>query len=149
MCGSGAVSGALILIALLACSSSQEKKGALKCDSSGVPFSGQEVAGTTWLTESKTDVERYEFDGRGYVATSMGKVGGAVTGPILEWHVDQCGRLRLDVGKGRPLFTMRKISLTGTLVEVDIVRDGHNERRRSIFRIVTASKPVTVQAAHS
>ena len=59
-------------------------------------FSADELIGHRLSLVSKTRVGEFSFMDKGHVVATIGTVGGPVAGPVLDWEIDQQGRLVLD-----------------------------------------------------
>jgi hypothetical protein len=80
-------------------------------------FYPDELIGHRLSLVSKTSVGEFSFVDKDHVIAIIGTVSGPVAGPVLEWQIDQQGRLVIDFSGFKQTWT--KLSVHGDLIEIE------------------------------
>jgi len=97
---------------------------------------------------SKTGIGEYSFMDKGDVVATIGTVGGPVAGPILQWQIDQQGRLVIDFDDFKVFW--RKLSMHGDLIEIEAAagdKKPYRNRYKISRTVASASLEIIIQTS--
>ncbi len=87
-------------------------------DPGKLSFFPEELVGYTLTLMSKTVIAQYTFTDGGSVLANIGTVEDVRAGPMLQWEIDEQGRLVIDFNDYKEFWT--KLSERGDLIDVEV-----------------------------